>query len=512
MFFLLSSCGVNKNFESFSVSPERLFSSEGGAVFVVDYSDEKVRGDVAEYFNYLKDLKIWHETGIDLKYANFVDDLNSIAGKASFENLFLPVFKSGFKVAIYKDNPSLDLLKGSFVISANIREKDSAKILLDAYLGNKFGEKLEKMTVSGVEVWLLEEDSLFLAKKGANFIFSNDFVKFQEVLKNMKEENFSKFVLNVGKEYSFSPFIQVFLADGVKFSVFLEEKGIRVHGFFPKAEKNFSEKSLLKYLPGDGAVLLLQDMSFLSFVSLFSDFDTEKFLGLKKDEFYDLIDTRFAFLMSFTESFPNVSLLLETKEVDFLAMQKFLKFANRFFEDLSKSLDSQLISSGVISKEGLLKIETVNDGLKKAYLDLSLLSSEKLSEMEVLFPGISRDLKVEFYFGLLEDNILVLSFGQNFMDYAARQNITDSSEFISASGNLSLQGDEKIYYVNFLSAWSFYENFSKVLYSWGFLSEDQVVRGEIFRELFLDKLSTFILLGEKGKKENFFEGFLSTWK
>ncbi|MDX9970570.1 MAG: hypothetical protein RBS56_01540 [Candidatus Gracilibacteria bacterium] len=508
----LSSCGVKKDFESFSVAPERLFSSNGSNVFVFDYSELKVREDVKSYFDYFKDLKIWHEIGVDLQFAGFVDDLNRVAGEGAYENLFLPVFQSGFKVALSKENLSGGFFNQDFVISANVKEKDTAKILIDAYLGKKLGEKLEKMTVSGVDVWLLEEDSLFLAKKGSNFVFSNDFAKFQETLKNLKEENFSKFVLNVNRDYTFSPFVQVYLKNGTKFAGFLEEKGIRFFGSFAERKTTNFSKSLLKYLPAEGSFFLVEDLNLSSYVSLFSNFDTEKFLGLKKDEFSKLIDTRFAFLMNFEEVIPGATLLIDTKEIDFLLVQKFLKFANRFFEDLGKSLTDQLILSGVISEEGFLKISNLNDDIKRAYLDLSFLSPEKLSELSVLFPGITADTKVEFYFGLIEDNILVLSFGSDFMSFSKKQGIADSKDFLSARERLSLEGENTVFYVNFLNLWKFYENFSKVLFSWGAISENVVKNSEFFREIFLDKLSAFILLGEDNDDFSVFEGFLSTWK
>jgi hypothetical protein len=480
--FLLSSCVGNKDYESFSVSPERLFSSDDANILVFDYSELNNRVSVDAFYTGFKDMKLWHELGFDLRFADFVDDINSVSGAYSYENLFLPILKSGFKVALNKEYLSLDFSKGFYVFSFNILEKDLATTLIDSFLTKKFGESLKKDVVSGVDIWMVEENSVFVARKGANFIFSNDFEKFEEVLLNLRDENLAKFSGNIRKDYAFLPVLQLYFGEDSVLSACLEKDGVRFFASTPERKIEENEIALIDRFSGSFIFFFLEDFSLKPYFSLFSDFDTSKFIGLSKEEFFDLIDSRFAFAMNYEEVFPEFSLMIDTGSMDFLPASRFLSFAEEFFADLGENLDELLLPAGFTLQEGLLKTGKVNDKIKKAYFDFSLLSEEKLSEFSSLFPGFSKDTKLEFQYGFDSGNVVVLSLVSDFSENSLKQKFSDSKVFKDVRQNIFMEDEEFVFYFNFLNFWCFWVNFAEGLWSWGLVPDSVADKNDYFRE------------------------------
>lgn len=507
VFLLLSSCSLSEDFKSFSVAPERLFS-ESSNVFVFDYSNSELMKDYNFLFDRYKKLEVWKEYDLDLKYAGFIDNINKIMGENSYENFFLPIVKSGFVLAINKERLSLDFENMS--VSLNVNDKDSFYNFVNLYFKNAFGDDFSFMSVSGIDVWIEEENGFFVANKGYNFVFSNNFDSFQEILENLKKEKLSVFSNNLSKEITKYPFFRAYLNAKVSGMFFLEDKGVRVVGF--QNDNYLNSKSLMSNFSNNSVFFYLEDSSLKKILHFFPKIDSKKYFNLKEDDFSRMIDSPFALSIGSNDSFPSIEFVLKVDEKEFLTLSKFIQSLDKFFKDFGEILDSQLIDSGVISEQGLVSINLSEDNLRKVFFDLSLLSDEKISEISQVFPSFSKNSSLNISYGLLEENLFKISIFSDFIPQNSNQNFSNSIDFLKANESVSLPSFSKVVYFNFLNFWTFYEEFSRVLFSWAYVDEATLIKMQSFSSVFIDEFSSFILLGEKSKDGVDLEGFLSTWK
>lgn len=512
--FLFCSCSLVEDNQIVNVSPEMVFSAEQSNVLLFDYTSEEQNQKMDFFFDYFKDLKIWKEIDVSYYYAHFIDVIDSKLGVGSFENILRPVLKAGFKVSVGFDEGVFNY-EGVYVVSANFVEDSSFLTFMDSFLKKNFEETLVKKSIDGVDYWLIDGESMFFVRKGHNFVFSNDYNKILEIASNFQNIE-SGFKANYIYEDLKTPFLSFFSGKSGFFeersfdlAFLLEKNGMRVLAEFPDVEKKYDELSLIDFISGDDAISFIESDSLKNFLGDKFDFNTEKYLGVNNAQFLSLIEGRFSLLVNYEEFFPGIVFYLKTTENSHASAEKFVAFLDTFFEDLRTTLDLELSKSSNFNAEGFVKTEELKNGLKKIYLDFSLLSDEKKLEISSIVRGFNEESKLEIYYGLSETGILTVSVHNDFLSIFNSQSILDSSAFSEAYKRLNVVGASTVSFVNFIKFWDFADNYLDVLYSLGVIADEEFSYKDSLREIFLDKIVSFISAGKKIDDGYFVEMFLS---
>jgi len=100
---------------------------------------------------------------------------------------------------------------------------------------------------------------------------------------------------------------------------------------------------------------------------------------------------------------------------------------------------------------GLIKKEELDDGLRKVYLDLTVLAEDEQAvvlEMLGMWSEVTdiAELKLELYYGMTSDDLLVFTIYPEFDEvYGHSESLSENANFLLAKGNLDKLGADLIY-------------------------------------------------------------------
>ncbi|MFA6918223.1 MAG: hypothetical protein WC285_05360 [Candidatus Gracilibacteria bacterium] len=163
--------------------------------------------------------------------------------------------------------------------------------------------------------------------------------------------------------------------------------------------------------------------------------------GLKSEDIGKIFDNPYAFSISDSGGnlVPSAALYLKIDRESLENAKTLVASTSTYVDQIFDKMDQELKRAGL---DGILKkeVKTVNGAaLQKIYVDWSALSADRLSELNSMGGMDVSTMKLEFYYGVLSDGVLVFALYPDFTDEYGKDPIADAGyykEMLTEVGDL----------------------------------------------------------------------------
>lgn len=445
------------------LQPEVALPADSLMVVSIDHSDKDQRAKLKNL------IGKFPENGLGKK---LIDQYNVAVADGQQFSIWEPILKNEWKVVFgvkIKDENMEFYLVGKF------SEADK----LESVFNKEFGAQKES---DGMNYWVNNE--LFVTRSDEFFVMAQNVDNMKGALDRLDDES----GFNIEEKIAFAPelsggnlgYLYLNSENASNFSKVLEEelpgvenslKGLgdmymiltadkdnlrfKSQTMLKEGEKNTSMVTdyvpqLISKVPGMDMMMFAEQGSMeIIFEAVYaalaieagSDPEAEvlkiiaDFATLEGDEVKAIIDSPVAFSMSYVDQlYPAMMLYLDLEKDEVEAAKKLALAFDQYVDEIMKSFDD-LVAMEADNVKGVLKKAPVvvkGGGMHKAYLDWSAFNDEDLAAFNVV-PGINvKDLKVEFYYGVTGDNVLVFGLYPGFDKVYGEDVFADNEDFIKA--------------------------------------------------------------------------------
>ena len=503
--FFLYSCSLEKENIVFDVGSSLVFSEKQVNVFSFDYFGfEKIQS-----FDYLyrrfKDFEFWNEYGIELNIAHFKDEIEVLENRNVFRDYIEPILNNGFDVSFAFDDEIFNFESGVFSVSFNTKSPDLLVDFLNLYFSNRYKANLKKQNVNGLSFWIVENENIFVCKKGNNFVFSNSKQKIEEISENLITLDNSR-QIDIENE-SLIRFSNVDFSFFPKFDLdlFLEEEGLRF--YFKYLDEVDNTISLLDFVSSENLIFFVESSSLKKFFKNI-DFDTDFFLGLKKEEFQKILLNKFSFAFSVRNNYPEFVFYIDLNKYKEIG-NKFISFLDKFVLDLQFILKTELSGEEFSYDENFIKFEKFDNLIRKVSLDFSLIEKNKIYEFKSFIPFFEENEKVEIYYGLSNSGLMMISLYKDFFDYFNKQSLQDFDKFKKMKNVINIEVFDELVFLDLEKLDAFINDFFNILLNFEVLKMGEFTKYSKFFDMIFENFSSLIILGENNEKSVELEGFLA---
>ena len=226
--------------------------------------------------------------------------------------------------------------------------------------------------------------------------------------------------------------------------------------------------SLVDEVPGKNTLLYAEDVDLsLAFQAMSTEYSTydnilaeiANELEVNSSSVDELLSSPYAFSIADNGSFlPSMSFYLQFESGDIATVDKAI-------EMLDKAIDEGIANEGSIGNDvqlsDIVTKTTTNSGLTKLTLDVNNLPTT--SNEEVKMKNSLKESGVELYYGILNDNTLVIALYPNFEEYYGSSSLSQDSTFIQAVKKLDGVYGGKLSYFNITNLTEYLSNIMSLL-------------------------------------------------
>jgi len=501
--FLFSACGLLDGGSDSDL--ESVLPSDVSLVMSFDAYDSAEFAQFEDVMSRFPDFKLAEliENAMD-PYGMMAEEEKAEA--EAFIDQMHGVFDFQWRALVGVANVSEDMEDADVYIAGQFEKSDEFEILFKDILEDKNSLSLEESLEGGVVYWSDEGQDFYAMKDNDIFVISNSKEALDAAAGRLNGgESFSASSVGVDKNalgyvYADLDFMSVFLEGfyaemdvdtssmmdmyTILVTLSANKSGLALNTSQKLFADNYLDSgdfgdlsktiSFIDSVPGEG-VFFYSEANVQTVVSGFVQGFTQEsgmssdelldmvseVLGVKSEDFASLKDSNFAMLGADSGSFlPAFDLYFSLDDDAAVSVANSLNDAltenvDVFIEELNAEM-AQNTAYGLEDSEAaagvkeLFKRDTVkvsNSDLNRVYLDV-MAASDELAMVEMMIPDFNFDLlKVEFYYGVIDDEMFVLAFHPDFADAYAAGSLGDSADYKDAISKLSKKPGYSVAYM-----------------------------------------------------------------
>ncbi len=457
------------------IQPEAALPEDSLMVVSIDRSDKDQSAKLKNL------MEKFPKNGLGQK---LIDQYNAAVADDQKFSVWGPVFKNEWKVVfgVKTQGESVEEISDKnleFYLVGKFAEADKLETILDKELGAQKED-------DGVNYWV--NNDLFVTRSDEFFVMAQNVENMKSALDRLDDEsgfnieektafapglaggNLGYFYLNSENASSFAKVLEEELPGvesslkglGDMYMILTADKDnlrFKSHTLVNDSEKNTSMVTdyvpqLISKVPGMDMIMFAEQGSMETIfeavyetLSIEAGSDPEAevlktiaaFATLEVDEVKAIVDSPVAFSMSYVDQlYPAMMLYLDLEKEEVEAAKKLALAFDQYVDEIMKSFDD-LVALEADNVKGALKKAPVvvnGGGMHKAYLDWSAFKDEDLAALNVV-PGINvKDLKVEFYYGVTGDNVMVFGLYPGFDKVYGEDVFAENEDFKKAEKTL----------------------------------------------------------------------------
>lgn len=503
----LAGCSLGKSSEEMAL--EIILPEDSEIVIGFDYADDEQVKALKALLDKFPKAETYKEIGDALK-AEISDSDKSVL--ADYTLLLKPFIGDDWELVagITPVNES----EADVVVAGKFEKDDEFEKFMKTMI-SKSNKTFTESEEGDVKYWSNEVDKVYLARSGDVFLVSNNVKTLNgaverllegkggfadsehfEKLKNLSAQQFAYIYL--GGDFSNIMLKEVGAGDlkmGSSYSVLTaEDLGVRVVSSSEWPDK----ASMEKLVPGHGkkfdflSKLPNQDLFFYNetgtLITIFNGAPNPiysglldsfaSWSGLEEEQIKGLFDAPMAVVMSDVEMlYPGISVYLDIEKDSEEDAKIFLNAMDGFMDDVIKEFDLAMEGSGYEGL-GLLKREVeIESGvpMRKVYADLSVIPKETLNGISLYAPGIDFDnLKVEFYYGVDQNGMLVFALYPGFNDLDLSDVLGENERMKGALQKLNLSDVNGVSFTDFGPIFAIADRYVEMAKKSQFVTPEQV--------------------------------------